>query len=587
MKSLLAQLRDKVSLAVSAVAGDIEIKGAILVPSQNPKFGDYQCNVSMELAGKLGKARGEKVNPRQVATAIMEKLEVSELSEEPEIAGPGFINFKLKNDVLADYAINMLRDERLGIAKVANPERVLVDFSGPNLAKEMHVGHLRSTIIGDSVARFMEFEGHEVLRMNHVGDWGTQFGMLIQFIRTTRPSALENPESFEIADLEDFYREAKKMFDESDEFKDAARRAVVDLQSGDEATLAVWKVFCEESLKHCHEIYGQLDIKISDRGESAYNDMLKDVVEDLKSAGKAEQTEGAWGVFLDGYKNKDDEPLPTIVQKSDGGYIYATTDLAAIRYRFAEQKTDKLIYVTDARQKTHFDQVFEISELMDWAPKDSMRHIGFGMMLGADGKPFKTRTGGTVKLKDLLAEAESRAGELARDLTPGLSEEEYKEIAFAAGLGGVKYSDLSHGVATDYKFDWDKMLATDGNTAIYILMTFARTRGLSRKAGVDVDSLVETTDLARLTEEQEIKLIKKIASTPDVWQGVVRDLAPHLLLNHLYELARDFGSFWNSCPIMKLEDEELKQSRLALAGGVGRVLKWGLSMVGIQTLDKL
>ncbi|WDE97786.1 arginine--tRNA ligase [Lentisphaera profundi] len=586
MKSLLAQLRDKVSLAVNAVAGDIEIKGSILVPSQNPKFGDYQCNVSMELAGKLSKASGEKVNPRQIATAIMEKLEVAEFSEAPEIAGPGFINFKLKQEALADYARQMLRDDRLGMAKTAKPERVLVDFSGPNLAKEMHVGHLRSTIIGDSIARFMEFEGHDVLRMNHVGDWGTQFGMLIQYIRETRPGALDNPESFEIADLEDFYREAKKRFDESDDFKDAARRAVVDLQSGDKATLAVWEVFCEESLKHCHEIYGQLDIKISDRGESAYNDMLKTVVEDLKSDGKAVQTEGAWGVFLDGYKNKEDEPLPTIVQKSDGGYIYATTDLAAIRYRFAEQKTDKLIYVTDARQKTHFDQVFEISELMDWAPKDSMGHIGFGMMLGKDGKPFKTRTGGTVKLKDLLVEAESRADILARELSPGLTEEEYKEIAFAAGLGGVKYSDLSHSVGTDYKFDWDKMLATDGNTAIYILMTYARTRGLSRKAGIDVDSLVDIESLP-VGSEQELKLIKKLASTPDVWQGVVSDLAPHLLLNHLYEVARDFGSFWNSCPILKIEDEELKRSRLALAGGVGRVLKWGLSMVGIKTLDKL
>ena len=586
MKSLLEQLKEKVSQALAEVAGDIEVKGAILVPSQNPKFGDYQCNVSMELAGKLGKARGEKVNPRQVAQSIMDKLEVAELSDEPEIAGPGFINFRLKNKVLAEYAKNMLRDERLGIAKAANPERVLVDFSGPNLAKEMHVGHLRSTIIGDSIARFMEFEGHEVLRMNHVGDWGTQFGMLIQYIRETHPEALANPETFEIADLEEFYREAKKMFDDSDDFRDAARRAVVDLQGGDEATLAVWKVFCDESLKHCHEIYKHLDIAITDRGESAYNDMLKDVVEDLKSAGQAVQTEGAWGVFLDGYKNKDDEPLPTIVQKSDGGYIYATTDLAAIRYRFAEQKTDKLIYVTDARQKTHFDQVFEISELMDWAPKDSMRHIGFGMMLGKDGKPFKTRTGGTVKLKDLLAEAESRAGDLAKELTPGLSDSEYAEIAKAAGLGGVKYSDLSHGVATDYKFDWDKMLATDGNTAIYILMTYARTRGLSRKAGIDVDELVDLAELP-LEHEQEIKLMKKLVATPDVWNSVVRDLAPHQLLGHLYELSREFGSFWNSCPILKLEDEALKKSRLALAGGVARVLRWGLSMVGIQTLDKL
>jgi arginyl-tRNA synthetase len=588
MASLMQELTLKVSEAVAQVAGEITLKSAVLVPAQNAKFGDYQCNVSMELSKRLGAASGEKVNPRQVAEAIVAELDVASLCEVPTIAGPGFINFSLKSDVLTDYVVTQLKDERLGIAKADDKKRVVVDFSGPNLAKEMHVGHLRSTIIGDSISRFMEFEGHEVLRMNHVGDWGTQFGMLIQFIRETKPEALANPETFEIADLEDFYRASKERFDASDEFKDAARRAVVDLQSGDEATLAVWKVFCEESLKHCHEIYDVLDIDITDRGESAYNDQLQSTVDDLKEAGQAVETQGALGVFLDGYKNKDDEPLPIIVQKSDGGFIYATTDLAAIRYRFAEQKADQVIYVTDSRQQTnHFHPIFKIAESMNWAPKNALRHIGFGMMLGKDGKPFKTRTGGTVKLKDLLVEAKSRALELAKDLTPDLTEEDYARIAHCAGLGGVKYSDLSHSVGTDYKFDWAKMLATDGNSAIYVLMTYARTRGLARKAGVDIDLLAETVAPANL-EEQELKLLKKISATPDVWANVVRELAPNLLLAHLYELARDFGAFWNACPIMKDDiDEETRQARLALAGGVGKVLKWGLSMVGIQSLDKL
>ena len=588
MVSLMQQLTELVSQAVTKVAGDITLKSAMLVPAQNAKFGDYQCNVSMELSKRLGAKTGEKVNPRQVAEAIVADLDVSGFCDEPSIAGPGFINFKLKSDVLTDFVVEQLKDERLGISKAKESKRVVVDFSGPNLAKEMHVGHLRSTIIGDSISRFMEFEGHEVLRMNHVGDWGTQFGMLIQFIREVKPEALANPETFEISDLEEFYRAAKERFDASEDFKDAARKAVVDLQSGDEATLAVWKVFCEESLKHCHEIYDVLDIKIADRGESAYNDQLQSVVDDLKSAGVAVETQGALGVFLDGYKNKDDEPLPVIVQKSDGGFIYATTDLAAIRYRFAEQKADQVIYVTDSRQQAnHFHPIFEIAESMNWAPKGALRHIGFGMMLGKDGKPFKTRTGGTVKLKDLLVEAKSRALELAKDLSPDLSEDEYAEIAHCAGLGGVKYSDLSHSVGTDYKFDWAKMLATDGNSAIYVLMTYARTRGLARKAGVDIDALAKTVRPANL-EEQELKLLKKIAATPDVWVNVVRELAPNLLLAHLYELARDFGAFWNACPIMKDDvDEETREARLALAGAVAQVLQWGLSMVGIKSLDKI
>jgi len=378
----------------------------------------------------------------------------------------------------------------------------------------------------------------------------------------------------------------KKRFDESDEFKDKARKAVVDLQAGEEATLSVWKVFCEASLKHCHELYEIMDIKIEDRGESAYNDLLPVVVEDLKKAGHAVQTQGAWGVFLDGYKNENDEPLATIVQKSDGGYIYATTDLAAIRYRVQELGVDRAVYVTDARQRGHFDQVFKIAELMNWSKPGAMKHIGFGMMLDKSGRPFKTRDGGTIKLKDLLVEAEERAYKLAKDLSPDFTEEEYKLIAKTAGHGGVKYSDLSHSIGTDYKFDWDKMLATDGNSAIYLLMTYARTRGLSRKAGVDVNDMIGKAELI-IGDDHELKLAKKIAAVLDVWPNVVRDLTPNVLLGYLYELAREFSSFWNSCPVLKLEDEKLKQSRMLFAAIVGRIIEWGLSMIGIKVLDKV
>ena len=581
MNSIVKTLSDKVEESLLKLIAKEDLPANLVVPSQNPKFADYQCNVAMPLKKIL-----PEMNPREIAQKIVENLDVEDISEQPEIAGPGFINFKIKKDFIASLVTKMGEDDRLGLSQTASPEKVLIDFSSPNLAKEMHVGHLRSTIIGDSIARFLEFEGHDVIRMNHVGDWGTQFGMLIQYIREELPSALENPESFEISSLEEFYRAAKKRFDDSDEFADNARKAVVDLQAGDEATLAVWKVFCEASMKHCHEIYKLLDIKIEDRGESAYNDMLPVVVEDLKKSGHAVQTQGAWGVFLDGYKNENDEPLPTIIQKSDGGYIYATTDLAAIRYRVGELGVDKTIYVTDARQRGHFEQVFKIAELAGWAPEGSLKHVGFGMMLGKDGKPFKTRDGGTIKLKDLLVEAEERAYKLAKDLSPDFTEEEYKAIAKTAGHGGVKYSDLSHSIGTDYKFDWDKMLATDGNSAIYILMTYARTRGLSRKAGVDVNDMIGKAELI-LDDEHELKLAKKIAAVLDVWPGVVQDLTPNTLLAYLYELAREFSSFWNSCPVLKLEDEKLKESRMLFAAIVGRIIEWGLSLIGIRVLDKV
>ena len=580
MNSVVKSLSNKVEDALLKLIEKEDLPEQLVVPSQNPKFADYQCNAAMGLSRVL------KKSPRDIAQSIVENLDVAEISEDPEIAGPGFINFKIKNEYLASMVAGIGLDERLGLDKNSSPEKILVDFSSPNLAKEMHVGHLRSTIIGDSIARFLEFDGNEVIRMNHVGDWGTQFGMLIQYIREELPEALANPASFEIASLEEFYRAAKKRFDESDEFADKARKAVVDLQAGDEATLAVWKVFCEASMKHCHEIYEILDISIEDRGESAYNDLLPGVVEDLKEAGHAVLTQGAWGVFLDGYKNENDEPLATIVQKSDGGYIYATTDLAAIRYRTDALGIDKAIYVTDARQRGHFDQVFKIAELMNWTKPDSLKHVGFGMMLGKDGRPFKTRDGGIIKLKDLLIEAEERAYKLAKELSPDFTEEEYKQIAKTAGHGGVKYSDLSHSISTDYKFDWDKMLATDGNSAIYLLMTYARTRGLSRKAGVDVNDMIGKADII-IGDDHELKLAKKIVAVLDVWPNVVRDLTPNVLLGYLYELAREFSSFWNSCPVLKLEDEKLKESRMLFAAIVGRIIQWGLSMIGIKALDKV
>ncbi|NQZ59585.1 MAG: arginine--tRNA ligase [Lentisphaeraceae bacterium] len=580
MKSVAVILAEEVRKVLLELVDASELPKTLVVPSQNPKFADFQCNVAMALAKALRKA------PRQIADDIVAKLELSEICEPIEVAGPGFINFRIKKDYLINQVKTLGADPRLGIEKVVDPKKILVDFSSPNLAKEMHVGHLRSTIIGDSIARFLEFEGHDVIRQNHVGDWGTQFGMLIQYMREEVPEALENPQDFKIANLEDFYRASKKRFDDSDEFANAARKAVVDLQAGDKATLAIWEVFCEASLNHCREIYEVMDIKIEDRGESAYNDLLPVVVEELKEAGHAVLTQGAWGVFLDGYRTEDDEPLPTIVQKSDGGYIYATTDLAAIRYRTQELKIDQAIYVTDARQRGHFEQVFKIADLMGWSKPGDLKHVGFGMMLGKDGKPFKTRDGGTIKLKDLLDEAETRAYKLAQELSVDFTDEEHLLIGKVAGHGGVKYSDLSHAIGTDYKFDWDKMLATDGNTAIYLLMTYARTRGLSRKAGVDVKDMLGKAELI-LDHENEIRLAKKITAILDIWPIVTRDLTPNVLLSYLFDLSKDFSSFWNSCHILSLEDQELKDSRMLLAATVGQIIEWGLSMIGLKVLDKV
>lgn len=580
MKSIPDLLSSHVAKALQALLPEEQIEGPYVVASQNPKLADYQCNMAMRLTKKLKKA------PRQIAEDLVQQLKVDDISETPEIAGPGFINFRIKQSFLISQLQSMAADQRLGLSPSSKAEKILIDFSGPNLAKEMHVGHLRSTIIGDSIARFLEFEGHEVIRMNHVGDWGTQFGMLIQYIREEKPESLNQPESFEIENLENFYRAAKQRFDESEDFANAARKAVVDLQAGDPTTLAVWKVFCDESLKHCHKIYQHLDIKIEDRGESAYNDMLPNIVEELKTSGLAVQTQGAWGVFLEGYETSDGEPMPTIVQKSDGGYIYSTTDLAAIQYRMNTLNVDRAIYVTDARQYSHFDQVFSIAEKMNWCQKKQLKHIGFGMMLGQDGKPFKTREGGTIKLKDLMEESKERAYQLAKELSPELNKEELETISSQAGIGGIKYSDLAHGIATDYKFSWDKMLAKDGNTAFYLLITYARTRSVGRKAGVDCFDLLQNPNFI-FEKEPEIQLAKNIVKLLHLWPQVVQELTPNVLLNYLYEISKDFGTFWNACPILKLEDESLKQSRLALCGLTGKVLSWGLSMVGIQALEKI
>lgn len=465
MPSTVEQLRAKFDNALIAAFGE-EMAGTdpMLVPASNPKFGDYQCNVAMSLTKAL------KNNPRAIASAIIEQLDVNDICEPPEIAGPGFINLRLKPEYLETELNTVLTDTRLGIPEVDDPQKVIVDFSSPNIAKEMHVGHLRSTIIGDSIARVLEFLNHDVLRLNHVGDWGTQFGMLITYLREVYPEALTRADALDLGDLVAFYRKAKVRFDEDEDFKEASRKEVVKLQAGAEDSRRAWQILCEQSRREFRAIYDRLDIDLEERGESFYNPLLPKVVEDLEETGLLEENQGAKCVFLEGFQNKEGEALPLIVQKSDGGYNYATTDLAALRYRINKDEADRIIYVTDAGQANHFSQVFQVAKRAGWIPDDvEVVHVPFGLVLGEDGKKLKTRSGETVRLRDLLDEAINRA---RKDLEMRLKEEGRTEseafidnVARVVGISAVKYADLSQNRTSNYVFSFDKMLSLQGNTA--------------------------------------------------------------------------------------------------------------------------
>jgi arginyl-tRNA synthetase len=585
MKTTREQIEEAIRQALVAVVGP---EGAamdpLVRPTQDPRFGDYQSNVALGLARRLGK------NPRETAAELAAALDLARITETPEIAGPGFINFRVRPEFLAEQLGAVQADPRLGISPAEKPERVVVDFSSPNLAKEMHVGHLRSTIIGESLSRLLEFEGHDVLRLNHVGDWGTQFGMLLQYVRESQPDVLEHPERFRIADLESFYREAKQRFDEHPAFADAARRAVVELQSGDETARRIWRVFCQESLRHAHAIYERLGIRLQDRGESFYNDLLPHVIEDLRRAGLATEDQGAVCVFPEGFRNREGEPLPVIVQKADGGYMYATTDLAGIRYRVNTDRAERIVYVVDKRQADHFQQVFAVARLAGWAPPHvRLEHVGFGMVKGSDGKPIKTREGGTIKLKELLDEAEARALTVVDQTSRDFTAEQKAEIARVVGLGAVRYFDLSHNLASDYEFDWDTMLSLQGNTAPYMLYAYARTRSIGRKAGIDFESLPADTAII-LEHGSEVGLAKQLLAFSEALRQATDELRPHHLTDYLYNLSRAFSTFYDrerGVRVIDAEPESVRLSRLRLCDLTARTLKLGLGLLGIEVLEQM
>ena len=544
--------------------------------SRDKKNGDFASNIAMMLAKPAG------MKPRDLAEKIIAALPSDENITKTEIAGPGFLNFFQNTQALASRLDAALADANIGVRKAVPTQRTVVDLSAPNLAKEMHVGHLRSTIIGDGVARVLEFLGDDVIRQNHVGDWGTQFGMLMAYLQ-------ENPiTSDELSDLENFYRAAKGRFDESEEFADRARGLVVKLQAGDPECLALWTKFKDISLSHCQKIYELLNVKLTMAdvmGESAYNDDLINVVNDLKAAGMLVESNGAQCVFLDEFKNADGDPLPVIIVKADGGYLYATTDLAAVRYRSGKLKADRALYFVDPRQALHFQQVFAVARKAGFVTHPmEMEHMGFGTMNGADGRPFKTRDGGTVKLIDLLTEAQERAYTLVKDKNPELAETELRNIAKVVGIGAVKYADLSKHRTSDYSFNFDLMLNFEGNTAPYLLYAYTRVAGVFRKLGKDFSEVEGQITLEAVHEHE---LAAKLAQFGEVLNNVCDKGTPHILCTYLYDVAGLFSSFYENCPILSAETPAQMQSRLRLAALTGRTLKQGLELLGLETLERM
>ncbi len=576
--NIQALINDKVSQALEA-AGAPAGSPAAVRQSAKPQFGDYQANGVMGVAKKLG------TNPREFAQKVLDVLDLDGIASKTEIAGPGFINIFLSEEFLAKQAEMALADTRLGVALEAQ-KTIVADYSAPNVAKEMHVGHLRSTIIGDAVVRTLEFLGHKVIRANHIGDWGTQFGMLIANLERVQQESGEV--SMELADLEAFYRESKKLYDEDEEFAVKARNYVVKLQSGDEYCAEMWKKLVDVTMIQNQRNYDRLNVSLTRddvMGESMYNDMLPGIVADLKEKGIAQEDDGAQVVFLDEYKNKDGDPMGVIIQKRDGGFLYTTTDIACAKYRYETLGADRVLYFIDSRQHQHLMQAWTIVRKAGYVPDEvTLEHHAFGMMLGKDGRPFKTRAGGTVRLADLLDEAQERAVALIESKNPSLDSEEKQKIATTVAMAAVKYADLSKHRTTDYVFDWDNMLAFEGNTAPYMQYAYTRVASIFAKAGV---SMEELSGEIKITEEKEKALIAKLLQFEEAVLSVSREGQPHIMCSYLFELAGQFSSFYEACPILNSEDETVKLSRMKLAALTAKTIKQGLSLLGIETLERM
>jgi arginyl-tRNA synthetase len=572
-------LEQKLRQAVSAVLPDADLNTVRVRPCPDPAFGDYQSNALMALA----KAR--KLNPRQVATDVAAKLDISEWCEPVQVAGAGFLNFRLTSAAMARALQNAAVGGPLFLEKTDHPRCVVIDFSSPNVAKPMHVGHIRSTILGESLARILRLLGHRVVTDNHIGDWGTQFGKLLVGWKTDlNPSALrENA----IGEMERLYKQINLACDRDPAVLESARAELVKLQSGDEENLRIWREMIALSQLQFERVYGRLGVKFDYQlGESYYNPRLKGVVRELTERGLARPSEGAMVVFFDDVPELKDHPA--LVQKSDGGFNYTTTDLATLQFRYEGgawgAKPDEIIYVTGAPQQLHFKQFFTI--FRRWHPEEKVKvaHIWFGSVLGEDGKPFKTRIGDTVRLEDLLDEAEERALTVVAEKNPDLSLEQQKEIARVVGLGAIKYADLSQNRQSDYIFSWDKMLSMQGNTAPYLLYAYTRVRSIFRKGGETIPN--NATSEFSLESPEETALARHLLNFGLVLESAAEDYRPNFLCSYLYELAGHFARFYENCPVLKAEGRS-RVTRYALCDLTGRVLKQGLEVLGIETTEQM
>ena len=584
------KIESALQAAVRAVLPDADVS-AVLVRPCDPKFGDYQSNALMSLA------KTRKLNPRQLATDVLAKLDVSDVCEKVEIAGAGFLNFRLKNSVLVESLQSAARGEHLFFAKAASPKTVVIDFSSPNVAKPMHVGHIRSTGIGDALQRTLRLLGHRVISDNHIGDWGTQFGkLLLGWKQILDRPALERDA---IAELERLYKVINAECDANPARLEAAKSELVKLQAGDAENIAIWKEMIRRSQIQFDTIYARLDVKFDFAlGESFYNPWLGEVVADLLARGIARESEGAVGVFSDGSLPPKEDPFlvnrdgewvadPALVRKSDGGFNYTTTDLATVDYRLKTWSPQEIIYVVDDRQSGHFKKLFLI--FGRWKPdvaETKLVHVGFGKIMGEDGKPFKTRSGDTVKLGDLLDEAEERAYKIVSEKSAELPEAQRKEIARVIGLGAVKYADLLPNRQSDYIFSWDKMLALQGNTAPYLVYAYARIKSIFRKAA-ETFNIQHSTLNIQLVAPEELTLAKHLLNFGITLVAVAEELRPNYLCNYLFELAGKFTSFYENCPVLKAEDAAARDSRLALCDLTARVLKQGLETLGIETVEQM
>jgi arginyl-tRNA synthetase len=567
METFQSQLTRKLAEALSSAgfppAGDVS-------PATDPRFGDYQSNAALI----LGKQRGE--NPRKIAGAIVSRLDVAEICEQPSVAGAGFINFTVKRKAVEKKIAEILRDERLGVEKVSSPKKIVVDFGSPNVAKPMHVGHIRSTFLGDALARIAQFLGHDVIRDNHIGDWGTQFGMVIWGWKNLLD--LESLKRDPIAELVRIYKETNERATNDEAVREAARAELVKLQAGDPENYSIWKQCVDLSMQEFSKAYELLDIHYDIvRGESFYNDRLPAVVDRLLKSGLAEISEGAVCVFFRDIPELADKPC--IIRKRDGGYNYATSDVATVDYRINDLKANAIWYVVGAPQILHFKQIFAIARREGYTA--DFHHIAFGSILGADRKLMKTRSGENVPLRDLLEEGMTRARAIIAEKNPELAESERNEIAKIIGIGAVKYADLSQYRMTDYIFSWDKMLSLHGNTAPYLQNAYVRIRSIFRKAGA-----VSLREAPVLGEPAELNLAKRLSQFAEIVPQVLNDFRPNILANYLFELANSFHAFYEACPVLKAE-ESVRASRLALCDLTGRVLQRGLKLLGIDVPEKM